>query len=138
MGLLNTLTEARDASYGYLSCSSKKVARAGAGCWSPVAIDADVEAWKKRWSTDTRFTPSAGGAPKSGSSDVDIRLYWPKATEDMLFKAGTMSIADGDVPPSATRCPPAAPHQSHPATARSSTSSSRTATSAQGSPPKEV
>ena len=40
-----------------------------------MAIDADVEAWKKRWSTDTRFTPSAGGAPKSGSSDVDIRLY---------------------------------------------------------------
>ena len=138
MGLLNTLTEARDTSYGYLSRSSKKVARAGAGCWSPVAIDADVEAWKKRWSTDTRFMPSAGGAPKSGSSDVDIRLYWPMATEDMLFKAGTMSNADGDVPPSATRCPPAAPHQSHPATARSSTSSSRTTTIAQGSPPKEV
>ena len=106
MGALNTLTEARDASYGYLSCSSKKVARAGAGCWSPVAIDADVEAWKKRWSTDTRFASSASGAPKNGFSDVDTQLYWPKATEDMLFKAGTMSSADGDVPPSATRCPP--------------------------------
>ena len=85
-----------------------------------MAIDADVEAWKKRWSTDTRFASSASGAPKNGFSDVDTQLYWPKATEDMLFKAGAMSNADGDVPPAeCDALPPAAPHQSHPATARS-------------------